>query len=921
MIHLLSSGRVRPVLSACLLFIATASNAHPAELALANLRTEYRTDPLGLDTRHPRLSWELVSTDRAVMQAAYRVRVAESAAQLAGDAPLWDTGRVESADSIQIPYGGPALLSGRRYIWQVRVWDRRGRDSGWSQPAAWEMGLLEPSDWQAAWITPGLPEDATRANPVAMLRREITLKGPVATARLYATAQGLYQFELNGRRVDDRCLTPGWTAYDFRLQYQVYDVTALVQTGANCLAALLGDGWFRGHLVWANHRNNYGKSTALLAQLVVTYADGRREVFGTDDRWKAATGPILLSDIYDGETYDARLERPGWSQAGYADHAWTNTRTIEAPHVRLEASAPSVRPHEEITPVKVLHTPAGETVLDLGQNMVGRLRFRLRAPAGTTVTLRHAEVLDQVGNLYTANLRLAAQTVRYTAKGGGEEVFEPHFTFQGFRYVAVAGWPGEPDPKDFTGVVLHSEMAPAGEFTCSDQLINQLQHNIVWGQKGNFVDVPTDCPQRDERLGWTGDAQVFARTACFNFDTAMFYTKWLRDLALDQQDDGAVPHVIPNVLSHTTRKGDSAATGWADSALVVPWTLYQVYGDRQVLEEQYASMKAWVEYMRRAAGERCIWDTGDHFGDWLSYATNDPGFPGATTDKDLIQTAYFARSTGILQQAAEVLGRKEDARDYAALRDRIRAAFAREFATPTGRLSSNTQTAYALALSFNLLPEALRPLAARHLAENVQHFGHLTTGFLGASLLCPVLTDTGRLDLAFALLNRREYPSWLYPVTRGATTIWERWDGIKPDGSFQDAGMNSFNHYAYGAIGEWLYRCVAGLELDPAQPAYRHGLIQPHPGGGLTSAAASFPSMYGRISTAWQRSAGSLVLDVEVPANTTATVRLPNTRVAGVTEGGRPVSDAPGITEARQENEAVVVQLGSGRYHFACPQP
>ncbi|MGB7471735.1 MAG: family 78 glycoside hydrolase catalytic domain, partial [Candidatus Acidiferrum sp.] len=560
--------------------------------------------------------------------------------------------------------------------------------------------------------------------------------------------------------------------------------------------------------------------------------------------------------------------------------------------------------------------PEGDTVLDMGQNMVGWMRFRLTAPAGTTVTLRHAEVLDKEGNFYTANLRSAKETIRYTSKGGGAETFEPHFTFQGFRYVAVSGWPGEVKPEDFTGVVVHSAMERTGKFESSSALLNQLEHNIIWGQKGNFVDVPTDCPQRDERLGWTGDAEVFAPTASFNFETAGFYTKWLRDVALDQEDDGAVPFVIPNALSHETRKGESAAAGWADVAVVVPWTVYQAFGDKRILQEQYPSMKAWVEYMRRAAGQSYLWNTGFSFGDWLAFATTNADYPGATTDKDLIQTAYFARSTELLAKTAEALGKKEDAAEYEELEGKITNAFQKEFVTPNGRLASNTQTAYALALAFGLLPESERAEAAARLAADVRKFGHLTTGFLGTPVLCKALSDYGYLDEAYMLLNRTEYPSWLYPVTKGATTIWERWDGIKPDGSFQDPSMNSFNHYAYGAIGDWMYRVVAGIEIDEPEPGYKHILIEPHPGGGLTHASASVESMYGLVSSGWEIADGKLTLKIEVPANTTATVRLPDAKLEQASEEGKPLEGRADILRARQAGNGVMLEVGSGKYVF-----
>jgi alpha-L-rhamnosidase len=900
---------------AALVFAARAVGETP--LAVKNLRCEYKVDPVGIDVEKPRLSWELSSAEKGVLQSSYEIRVAGSEAELAKEKVIWDSGKQASDQSVQIEYEGPALKSRRIYYWQVRAGDNHGHLSNWSNISRWEMGLLEATDWKAKWITPGIAEEETKSNPAPLLRREFAVKKKVERARLYATAMGLYQMELNGKRVGDEYFTPGWTAYDFRYQYQTYDVTSSVRSGENCLGAMLGDGWFRGTMTWQPKRNSYGKKLGLLAQLVITYTDGTQEIVGSDDKWKAATGAVLESDLYNGETYDARMERAGWSEPAYSDNEWKSVTIIEAPKAKLVAPAgPAVKKIEEIKPVKVLRTPAGDTVIDMGQNMVGWVRFRVMAPAGTTITLRHAEVLDRGGNFYTNNLRSGKQTIRYTTKGQGAETFEPHFTFQGFRYVAVSGWPGEVKVEDFTGVVVHSAIPRTGTFESSSTLLNQLEHNIIWGQKGNFLDVPTDCPQRDERLGWTGDAQVFARTASFNHDSASFYTKWLKDLALDQEDDGAVPFVIPNILSHDTRKGSAASAGWADAAVVVPWTVYQVYGDKRILDEQYPSMKAWVEYMRRQAGESYIWSSGFSFGDWLAFATTNSDYPGATTDKDLIQTAYFARSTELLAKTAQVLGRKQEAADYEALEEKIKGAFQREFLTPNGRLASNTQTAYALALEFGLLPDSRRAEAAARLAADVRKFGHLTTGFLGTPVLCQALSAYGYLDEAYILLNRKEYPSWLYPVTKGATTIWERWDGIKPDGSFQDASMNSFNHYAYGAIGEWMYRVVAGIEIDERVPGYKHILLQPRPGGGLANARATLESMYGHVASGWEIADGKITIRVEVPANTTATVRLPKARLEEVNEGGKPLADRTDIARARQDQDVVVLEVGSGKYVF-----
>jgi alpha-L-rhamnosidase len=909
-----------PLAVACalLLVVPAGAPAQGAGFHVEGLRAEYHRDPVGLGERAPRLSWKLHADRRGTRQGAYQIRVAADSVALSR-APLWDTGRVPSDSSIHRAYAGPALESGRRYYWQVRAWDDAGRASAWSAPASWEMGLLEPADWRARWITPDLPEDTAKSNPSPMLRAEFTVDGRVARARAYVTSLGLYEMELNGRRVGDQVLTPGWTSYDTRLQYQSYDVTDLLRPGANAVGVMLGDGWYRGRLAWETQRNVYGKRLALLTQIVIRYADGREQVVASGDDWKASTGPVVMSDIYDGERYDARLEKAGWSRAGYDASGWRPVRTIDhSKSILIAPAAPPVRRVQELKPVKVLRTPAGETVFDMGQNMVGWVRLRARGPAGTAITLRHAEVLDKAGNFYTENLRGAKQTVTYTLRGGGEEVYEPRFTFQGFRYVAVDGYPGEPTADALTGVVVHSDMAPTGTFETSNPLVNQLQRNIVWGQRGNFVDVPTDCPQRDERLGWTGDAQAFARTAAFNMDVAGFFTKWLADLAADQKANGAVPDVVPDVISRNKPTGGGSA-GWADAAVIVPWTMYLTYGDTRVLERQFPSMRKWVEYQREKAGPSLLWRTGWHYGDWLAFATTRSDYPGATTDKDLIATAFFAHSSDLLARSAEVLGKGDEARRYRALSDSVRAAFTKEFVTATGRLTSNTQTAYALALEFDLLPPALRGEAARRLADDVRGFGHLTTGFLGTPHLTHALSRTGGLDLAYALLTREKYPSWLYPVTQGATTIWERWDGQKPDGTFQDKGMNSFNHYAYGAVGAWMYGAVAGLELDPREPGYRHSLIQPQPGGGLTRASASLETMYGKLASAWTHEAGRFRLDASVPPNTRSTVRLPGARLEQVTEGGRPLRGAAGVREARQDGADVVVEVGSGAYRFAYP--
>lgn len=902
---------MRPILP--LLFLPFF--AFSQSLSVVNLSCEHHSNPLGVDEQRPGLSWQLRSEERNVMQAAYQLRVAESSAQLErGRGLLWDSGKVSSGQSLYIPYGGPPLMAGKRYYWQVRAWDEQGRSSNWSAPAWWEMGLGGPDGWQAQWIAVPWREDVSAPQPAPMLRRTFEVRGKVVRARAYISSRGLYRAYLNGERVGDQEFTPGWTSYNERLQYQVYDITGQLKEGRNAIGAILGDGWYRGNIGWVSQRNHYGSELALLLQAELEYANGRKEVITSDGEWRAATGPLLESDIYNGEVYDARREQGGWPTAAFDDSGWQAVKAADYPKDNIIASigAP-VRRIQELPPVKIFASPKGEQIIDFGQNMTGWVRLRLRGPAGHTVKIYHAEVLDKAGNFYTDNLRSAKARLEYTLKGGGEEVYEPHFTFMGFRYVRVENWPGELGPESVTGIVIHSDMEEAGAFECSDPLLNQLQHNIRWGQKGNFLDVPTDCPQRDERLGWTGDAQAFSRTAAFNYDVSAFFLKWLGDVAADQREDGAIPFVIPHVLA----KSDCASTGWADAATIIPWNLYLAYGDERFLARQYESMKAWVGYMAEQAGGSFLWNRGFHFGDWLFYRPDDDNDGrSAVTDKYLIAQCFFAHSTDILRRSAAVLGKQEDEQYYAGLLANIKAAFLREYVTPSGRLVSSTQTAYVLALAFDMLPEDKRQQAAARLAENVRSYGHITTGFLGTPHICHVLSEYGYTDLAYQLLFRREYPSWLYPVTRGATTIWERWDGIRPDSTFQNVGMNSFNHYAYGAIGDWLYRRVAGLAAGPAHPGYKHIVIQPEPTEELSFARAAHESPYGPIRSGWEREGGMLKVAVAIPPNTRATVRLPGAELPEARLDGKPLSAGEGVLEVRQEGEDVVVEVGSGEYRF-----
>ena len=893
-----------------LLAISSFSAVAAVKTEVKELICEYHTNPLGIDIQKPRLSWKIISAEENVLQTAYEIKVTDQSAK---GKLLWTSGKVNSAQSVDVTYDGPALKSMQRVSWQVRVWDNKNKVSAWSAPATWEMGILEPESWKASWITLGSEPDVKGSKPAQYFRKEFTTAKTIKSARVYVTSHGLYQLFLNGKKVSTDLFTPGWTSYKNRIQYQTYDVTSMLQA-KNTVGAILGDGWFRGNIGWSSQNGYYGSKLALLAQFQINYTDGTSEVIGTDQSWKVSNGPIVFSDIYNGETYDARKEMSGWSGAGFNDSGWEKATVADlSKKILIAPQGVVVKAIEEIKPIKLITTPTGETVFDMGQNMVGWVRLNVQGKKGDQVTLKFAEVLTKEGNFYTDNLRSAKCTDNFILNGSGIETFEPHFTFHGFRFVKIEGLSAQPSLDQITGVVIHSDMTPTGTFVCSDPMINQLQHNIQWGQKGNFLDVPTDCPQRDERLGWTGDAQVFSMTAAFNFNVAPFYTKWMRDVAADQLPNGRVPHVIPDVL-----KQEGGSTAWADVSVIVPWTTYLTYGDQRILEVQYPSMKAWVEYMKSRAGEKNLWTGDTHFGDWLAFASNRSDYTGATTEKDLIATAYYSYSSGLLAKIAAIIGQNDDAKRYAKLSDEIKKAFQKEFVTPAGRLVSNTQTAYSLALAFDLLPEDLIPKAAKYLADDVKKMGHLTTGFVGTPLLCKTLSAHGYDDLAFMLLNRKEYPSWLYPVTQGATTIWERWDGQKPDGSFQDVGMNSFNHYAYGAIGEWLYRYVAGMDIDPENPGYKHILLAPHPGGGLTNAGVEFNSVYGKVKSAWKLDGNDFVYEVTVPANTTATVTLPAAKADQLTVNSKAITAS--IKESlKQTDKGISVNIGSGNYTFRYP--
>lgn len=877
------------------------------QVTVSHLTVENLTNPIGLDETHPRFAWQLNDKARNAGQRAYEIRVME------GKDIMWKTGKVNSDQSVFVPYEGKVLQSGSRYTWQVRVWDQEGKNSAWSQPAFFQMGMLDPGRWKAQWIESSMIEDTIR-RPAQYFRKEFNASKKIKSATAYLTAHGMYEAQINGQRVGKDYLTPGWTSYNKRLQYQLYDVTSLLKTGANAIGMIVGNGWYRGYLAWENNFNIYGKKLGVFCQVHIEYTDGSEEEVVSDASWKSAIGPIKSVEIYHGETYDARDEFPGWSAAGFNDGRWAGVDVKEYPKAILVATVNEpVQKHETFSPVRIFKTPKGEQVIDFGQNLVGWVMVKASGNAGTRFSIKHAEVLDKFGNFYLDNMRAAKVTATYVLKGNGLESFEPHFTFFGFRYIMIEGYPGDLKPENFTAVALYSNMTPTGNFSTSNPLINQLQHNIQWGQRGNFLDVPTDCPQRDERLGWTGDAQAFSRTASFNFGVNNFFSKWLRDVAADQLPNGSVPFVVPNVLG----AGASGSAGWADVATIIPWNMYLAYGDRRILENQYESMKGWVGYMQKNSTD-FLWNKGFHFGDWLFYRPfDDNDGRSAVTEKYLITQCFFAHSTQLLINAAKVLGRNDDVARYETLLQQVKDAFVKEYMTPNGRLVSGTQTAYVLALNFDMLPENQRMSAAGKLAANVKSYGnHLTTGFLGTPYLCHVLSRFGYGDLAYSLLLQEDYPSWLYPVKMGATTIWERWDGIKPDSTFQTPGMNSFNHYAYGAIGDWMYRVMAGLDTYEDGPGYKHIRIKPLIGGNFKEVNARLNTYYGTVSSGWKKDGNKLIFDITIPVNTKADVFLPAKNISQVTESGIAADRQSDIHFAGTDQGYLQFKVGSGTYRF-----
>ncbi|PAY19170.1 alfa-L-rhamnosidase [Rhodopirellula sp. SM50] len=942
-------------------FLAT----HVSAIEPVQLRCEYVENPVGIDITKPRLSWQIASSERGQAQSAYRVIVASTAENLAGNiGDRWDSGKVISDQTLFVEYAGQPLKSRQQCFWKVQVWDNHESTSTSSKPALWSMGLLDDSDWSAQYISfrDGSPihksVEELHLPAARQYRREFSAAKQVKRATIYATALGIYELHLNGTRVGDALFAPGWTDYRQRAYYNTYDVTDLVRSGDNAIGAWVADGWYSGYVGFGlltgmgtekTGRATYGKTPALMSQLEIEYTDGTRQVIATDETWKVTgDGPIQEADLLMGESYDARKEMDGWATAGFDDSAWQSAilakdngsqittffqrrnptkpgggvknlgaqRDLGFKRPKLEAfPGVPVRVTEEIPAKHVTEREPGTFVFDLGQNFAGTIRLKVKGETGQRIQIRYGEMLHPDGRLMTENLRKARATDFYTCNGDPDgETYVPRFTFHGFQFVEVANFPGDLTLDTVTGLVTHSDTPLTSEFECSDPMVNQLFKNVVWTQRSNFLDLPTDCPQRDERMGWTGDAQAYVATAAYNADIGAFYTKWLRELMESQRPSGAFPGYAPFPFQH----GWDFGTAWADAGVICPWTIWQFYGDTRVIDDCWEPMTRFMRWRKATSVGDLGITHGNAWGDWLAQ--------GAETPLDYIDTIYFAISARMMSEMAEATGRQSEAKRYQSQFEKTKAAFQAKYLNDDGSIKVKTQTAHALALFADLVPQDQRASTGQHLATMLGENGnHMATGFLGTRPLLPVLSAAGQHDLATFLLQSREFPSWGYEIANGATTIWERWDSYTKEDAFgrHNAAMNSFSHYAFGAVCEWMFDTLAGIQSDG--PGFKKIIIRPTPPSPGSNAMhepihwvrASYQSIRGTIRSDWKLADGRFHLSVSVPANTTATVYLPTSDAGSITESDKPLEGHRHVRVLRSDANVAVLAVASGSYEFS----
>ena len=889
--RLLSFGLI--VLSTC----AVASGATRVE----QLRCEYLDNPLGIDTPQPRLSWIITSRERGVKQAAYQILVAGSEAALKkNQGELWDSGKVTSDDTAQICYAGQPLVSRQQAFWKVRVWDQAGAVSE-SKLAGWEMGLLRPSDWGAKWIA---RTTDTNSNPAPLLRRAFNLDGKIKQARAYICGLGYYELYLNGGKVGDHLLDPGYTRYDRRALYVTYDVTDQLKRGANAVGVILGNGWFNCHTkaVWNFHEAPWRAAPKLLLHLRVDYTDGRSENIVSDESWQCSTGPIVFDSIYGGETYDARQEQSGWASAGFDASGWESGKLVEAPGGKLAAQMmPAIKVHEVLKPVKITEPKPGVFIVDVGQNLAGMAELRVKGPAGTRVQMRYGERLFPDGTLDTRDMEQHVkklgkeqqhQTDTYVLKGGGrEERYASRFTYHGFQYIEVTGFPGKPTLDNFRARFIHSAVPRAGEFTCSNPMLNRIQRAADWAFLSNLQGIPTDCPHR-EKNGWTGDAHLACEQAQFNFFPAPVHQKWINDLGDEQKPTGALPGIVP-----TSGWGYAFGSGpaWDSAFLLIPYYQYLYYGDTENFRRHYDGMKRYVDYLTSRAKDGIV-KIG--LNDWAPWKTK--------TEAGITDTAYYYVDAKIVALAAELLGKKEDARKYTELAASIRSAFNQKFYhSDTALYDNGSQTALSCAHYQGLVePENQARVLANLIAAVEKANNHVDTGILGTKYVLNTLLENGRADVAYRMIAQQDEPSWGWWLAQGATTLWEQWNGTE-----------SRNHIMFGDVSAWFYKALAGIQPDPESPGFKHFYVTPQVVGDLTSARGEYDSIRGRIVSDWRVVNGQFHLRVVVPANTTATVTLPIAK--DVLEKSRPVAQRRAVQLLRSESGRTVVETTSGEYLFS----
>jgi len=889
------------------------SEGHRPESPI-DLLCEYCIDPIGLDVPKPRFSWVLRHGERGRRQLAYQILVASSMENILRDiGDMWDSGKVYSDQSVNVEYSGKMLESGKIYYWKVRWWDDKDQASPYSRIATFEMGLLKQEDWRAKWIAGG-----------TLLRRRFMLDKKVKLARVYVSGLGYYELRINGRRIGDRYLDPGQTDYEKIVLYSTYDVTESLREGENVIGIMLGNGRCNVKPERRAFHKHYGEPRAI-AQVKMEFIDGSQEILVTDEEWRVSTGPIVDNDIYDGEIYDARLEKEGWDAPGYNDQGWGKAKVAEAPGGRMlsQATFPPIKIAGMVQPVKVTNPKPNVYVFDFGQNFTGWVRLSVNGPRGTEVRLRYAETLNPDGTINAKNLRGAKATDVYILKGEGVEIYEPRFTYHGFRYVEITGFPGVPTINSLQGIFVHSDVKPVGGFSCSNQLLNDIHKNVLWGQLSNLMSIPTDCPQRDERMGWMGDAQLSAEEAIYNFDMAAFYIKWLRDIRAAQKEDGSVPDVVPPYWSLYP-----ADPAWGKACIVIPWLLYLHYGDKRALEENYELMNGWVDFLSAKAENHVL--KFSKYGDWCP-----PGhIKSAETLGEVISALCYYEDTLLLSKIAHVLGKDGDAKKYAELAEKIKEGFNREYFSDKhncylplkGILGDEShqfysQTANAISLYLEMAPlDKVEDVLKRLLNDvTITCDNHINTGIIGTRYILETLTKYGYADVAYKIMSQTNYPSLGYMIKEGATTLWERWEYLA------ESGMNSHNHIMFGSVDAWFYKTLAGINVDPENPGFKKIIIKPHVVGDLTYAGASMKTIRGLVISRWAKNENSLILEVTVPVNSVADVYIPTMGLTNpiVKESGRVIwrenaflEGAQGIISGRKEEKHIVFSVGSGSYIF-----